>query len=100
MIVEGQTGWLVPPADPVALADRIVLALADGARRREMGEAGRRRVREEWTFAAQAEKYQQLFERLLGTGVRHQESGGRVHEPGIRSQEPVNSSAPSVPSVP
>jgi glycosyltransferase involved in cell wall biosynthesis len=64
VIVDGQTGWLVPPADPAALADRIILALADDAHRRALGQAGRQCVRQEWTFAAQAERYQRLFERL------------------------------------
>ena len=37
-IVEaGRTGVLVPPGDPVALADALVALLADPARAREMG---------------------------------------------------------------
>lgn len=44
-VVHGETGLLVPPADPVALADAIVTALEDPGRRREMGQAGYTRVR-------------------------------------------------------
>jgi glycosyltransferase involved in cell wall biosynthesis len=64
VIVEGQTGWLVPPANPAALAERIVEALANDPRRQAMGQAGRQRVRDEWTFTAQAAQYERLFERL------------------------------------
>jgi glycosyltransferase involved in cell wall biosynthesis len=80
VIVDGQTGWLVPPADPTALADRIILALADDQRRRAMGQAGRQRVREEWTFAAQAERYQRLFESLNAPHPRPLSPAGRGEE--------------------
>ena len=40
-IVDGQTGWLVPPADERALADRLAELLASGDRARAMGQAGR-----------------------------------------------------------
>lgn len=38
------TGLLVPPADPKALAEAILTLLADPARARQMGEAGRQRA--------------------------------------------------------
>lgn len=46
----GETGLLVPPADPDALADAILALLADAPRRRRMGDAGRAMVarRYEW----------------------------------------------------
>ena len=40
-ILDGQTGWLVPPADRQALADRLAELLAIGDRARAMGQAGR-----------------------------------------------------------
>ncbi len=40
-IVDGKTGWLVPPADERALADRLAELLASGDRARAMGQAGR-----------------------------------------------------------
>ena len=44
VIVPGETGFLVPPRDPVALAGAIRDLLANEQDRRRMGEAGRRRV--------------------------------------------------------
>ncbi len=43
-VVDHETGLLVPPADPDALADAIVRLLKDAPLRRRMGEAGRKRV--------------------------------------------------------
>jgi glycosyltransferase involved in cell wall biosynthesis len=51
-LIDGETGLLAPPGDPAALA-RAILALArDPTRRRVMGEAGRRRVLERFSFQA------------------------------------------------
>jgi glycogen synthase len=44
VVVDGETGWLVPPGDPAALAEALRGALGDPVRARRMGEAGRRRV--------------------------------------------------------
>ncbi len=42
--VDGETGLVVPPADPAALAGAIARLLADPERRREMGRAARTRA--------------------------------------------------------
>jgi phosphatidylinositol alpha-1,6-mannosyltransferase len=44
VVVDGQTGVLVPPRDPAALADALAAMLGRSDRARELGEAGRRRV--------------------------------------------------------
>ena len=41
-VVPGETGWVVPPDDPPALAAALRSALSDSARLRRMGVAGRR----------------------------------------------------------
>jgi glycosyltransferase involved in cell wall biosynthesis len=40
-VVEGDTGWIVPPHDAPALANALAMALADPARLAGMGHAGR-----------------------------------------------------------
>ncbi|HZC19474.1 MAG TPA: glycosyltransferase, partial [Rubrobacteraceae bacterium] len=49
-VVDGETGYLVPPKDPKALADRLLRLLTDGALRERMGLAGRRRMEEHYTW--------------------------------------------------
>ncbi len=46
LVEDGATGLVVPRRDPGALGSAVERLLADGARRRAMGEAGRARVRE------------------------------------------------------
>jgi len=44
VVVDGETGLLVPPGDATALRGALAALLADPERRRRMGEAGRRRA--------------------------------------------------------
>lgn len=52
VIVDGETGYLVRQADREALTDRLVRLLTDAELRRQMGEAGHRRLHERFTYAA------------------------------------------------
>jgi alpha-maltose-1-phosphate synthase len=54
MIVDGETGFTVAPEDTSALAARLVLLLRDGRLASDMGERGRRRVLELFTWPAVA----------------------------------------------
>lgn len=79
IVVEGETGFLVPfegdgtaknePRDPEAfaraLAARIDELAADPARARRMGEAGRTRVLEHFSWAAIAKRTAELYRRLV-----------------------------------
>ena len=66
LVADGVTGWLVPPGNPAALAERIVTLLADDGLRNQMGQAARQRVRQHFTFEIQAREYRELFDELLG----------------------------------
>jgi len=52
VVVPGETGLLVTPEDPAALADAIAALLTDPARRKSLGQAGRERVRQEFSISA------------------------------------------------
>jgi glycosyltransferase involved in cell wall biosynthesis len=65
VIVAGDNGLLVPPGSPESLASALDALLADEPRRREMGRRAWQRVRDEFTFAAQAAQYRKLFAGLL-----------------------------------
>jgi phosphatidylinositol alpha-1,6-mannosyltransferase len=51
IVQDGVTGFLVNPDDHEALTDRLSRLLQDEPLRRKMGDAGRRRVEENYTFA-------------------------------------------------
>ncbi len=58
VVVDGVTGWLVPPEDPAALALALAEVLADPAAARRRGEAGRRRVEERFRPGHAAEAWE------------------------------------------
>jgi glycosyltransferase involved in cell wall biosynthesis len=64
VIEDGVSGYLVPPGKPVSLAERIHELLANDTARRAMGDQGRQRVLDEFTFEAQARQYLRLFNAL------------------------------------
>jgi glycosyltransferase involved in cell wall biosynthesis len=66
VIEDGENGYLAPPGDARTLAGCILAVLDSDDLGRGMGESGRRRVLEEFTFEAQARQYRQLFADLVG----------------------------------
>jgi glycosyltransferase involved in cell wall biosynthesis len=57
VVADGRTGWLVPPEDPERLAAALEAALADPEEARRRGEAGRRRVEDEFRPAHAAARW-------------------------------------------
>jgi len=66
VVVDGETGLLVPPRDSAALADAIQRLHGDRLLAQEMGAAARARVSREFSRAAQAARYREVFEKVLG----------------------------------
>ena len=65
VIVEGETGYLVPSEDHQAMADRIALLLGDSAQRQRMGEASRKRIVQHFTTEAMVAKILDAYEQLF-----------------------------------
>jgi glycosyltransferase involved in cell wall biosynthesis len=64
-LLVGETGSVVPPRDPLALADELKRLLnLDLASRQSLGLRSRRRIVDEFSLPRAAEKYQQLYEDL------------------------------------
>jgi len=70
-VVDGETGFLVPPDDAAALAERIVDILSDPARRECMGAAGRRRAVERFSLQRLVNDMATLFEEVAGKKEPH-----------------------------
>jgi len=64
-VVDGVTGWLVPPSDPQAMAEAIRQALADRFRLRRMGAEGREWATRHFTASLMCSKTVDLYTRLL-----------------------------------
>lgn len=62
IVIDGKTGFLIDPGDKVALARKTRLLLDDPQRARQMGEAGRQRVEQEFTAGRFVDRFARLYE--------------------------------------
>jgi glycosyltransferase involved in cell wall biosynthesis len=62
LVVDGETGFLVPLRDIKTLADKITVLVSDASLRATLGEAARNHVVETYSEHAIAQKYLQLYQ--------------------------------------
>jgi glycosyltransferase involved in cell wall biosynthesis len=65
VVVDGQTGWLVPPQDPEHLAAAMLKALAAQASWSQLGRRGRQRVEDRFDVVRMVRDYEALYTREL-----------------------------------
>lgn len=65
MVINGETGFLVPYGDPEALAQPIKKLFEDRNLAEKMGKAGRKLLEERFTTPRMVEENEKLFEQLL-----------------------------------
>lgn len=65
VVIDGETGLLVPPGNPQALADALLSLLSDTELARRMGQAGRRRVEQYFTLERMVKENEKLYLELL-----------------------------------
>lgn len=65
VVVDGENGFRARPQDPADLAAKINLLLADPSLRTSMGEAGRRRVTELFSWRAVADRLEEVYRCLV-----------------------------------
>ena len=65
LVEDGETGFLVPPSDPEALAEALQRLLEDEGLRRRMGEAGREKALRGFTLERMLAQIQRVYEELL-----------------------------------
>jgi len=63
----GETGYLVPPSDPPALADAIVKLLQDDTLRRKMGRRALEKAETELSWSAAARKTLQVYQKATAS---------------------------------
>jgi glycosyltransferase involved in cell wall biosynthesis len=66
LVDDGVTGLLVPPREPAALAEALINLLSDPARAERMGRAGQKKVVEQLTWRAVAERMTPYLEAAVG----------------------------------
>lgn len=72
VMIDGETGYLVPPRDHRAMADRIAFLLKHPPERQRMGRAALERVREEFTVDRMIDATAAVYEQQAG---RRREAG-------------------------
>jgi glycosyltransferase involved in cell wall biosynthesis len=65
LIIDGETGYLAPPADSAALADRILFALCDEGHREQIVSAARRRITSAFGIELMVESVETLYDELM-----------------------------------
>ena len=66
MVRSGQTGLLVPPGDVAALGRAFAQLARDPGLRRDMGQAGAQRAREQFSLERHLDRMEALFRSVSG----------------------------------
>jgi glycosyltransferase involved in cell wall biosynthesis len=70
LVKDGERGYVVPPEQPMALAQAMLRVLADPERARGMGAAARRFVEEELTLQRMIDGHDRLYRRVARRAPR------------------------------
>jgi glycosyltransferase involved in cell wall biosynthesis len=70
LITDGETGLLVPPRNPEAMAQAMLRVLENPARAKAMARAGRKRVESQFSLSAKLDRTEALYTRLVGAPGR------------------------------
>lgn len=65
-VIDGETGFVIPPQNPERLAGAILKLIEDPALCRRMGESGRERVKSRFSIEASARAYERFYTGLIG----------------------------------
>jgi sugar transferase (PEP-CTERM/EpsH1 system associated) len=62
VVVDGETGILVPPKDPQKMAEAIITILRNSNLAKKMGEAGRKKIEEKFNLDRMVREYEAVYE--------------------------------------
>ena len=80
-IEDGQTGLLVPPADPAALADALIRILSDDVWRQACGQRAWQQVREKYDAPRQLEQVEDIYRRVTSSGLTNRTDRSEPTDP-------------------
>ena len=80
-VVDGETGWIVPPGDHQALAARMIDLLRDPVRAGKMGARGREVVKQKFSCEAQLAQIENLYRQLLPEQQTEKSTPGHAISP-------------------
>jgi glycosyltransferase involved in cell wall biosynthesis len=66
LVIHGQTGFITPPSDPHAMAQRLIALANNPLQAQIMGRAGRDRVLEYFNMQSMVSAYQRIYDKQLG----------------------------------
>ncbi|MCB0019981.1 MAG: glycosyltransferase family 4 protein, partial [Anaerolineales bacterium] len=66
-VIDGETGFVVPRRNPTAIAQALIRLAGSPSLRRQLGQAGRQRVMENFTLHEQVRAFSIFFQRILST---------------------------------
>ncbi|MGO8746019.1 MAG: glycosyltransferase family 4 protein [Thermoguttaceae bacterium] len=89
IVEHGKTGLLAAPHSPGELAEAMITLLKDSARRRGLGEAGRRRVETHFSVARMARQVDSLYRDVVHQW-RSRRSPGQLRKHGPRPRQSVH----------
>jgi len=70
IVIDGETGILVPPKDPDALAEALIKLLRNPALAREMGRKGRKRLEKEFSVERMITETERVYDSLIKEELR------------------------------
>jgi glycosyltransferase involved in cell wall biosynthesis len=79
-VIDGVTGFLVPPEDPQALAERLARLHGDARLATRLGEAGRRRAFRHFTWKQIGAQIARVYARALGEDTPARRAGAELME--------------------
>lgn len=92
VVRHGETGWLVTPRRPDALADAVIAALADRAEARRRALAGRALMHTLFAIERTADEIAALYERVLARGAPRVDATAPLETAGA---QPPRAAAPA-----
>lgn len=71
LVAHGETGYIVPAADPQAMAEQLISLASNPGAARCMGQAGRQRVLSSFSMQAMVSTYQGVYDQQLARKGHH-----------------------------